>query len=128
NSDSTIETGNNEVGNTQPMGGNPVRGLVSADNSLLYESNFGSDSVSVYSIQNGKFLKSVPVGNKPDALALQPARGGKQYFLMVVDSHSNDVAVIFINPDKPAWSLFTMIPTGVEPRQIVIKAFNTQKL
>jgi hypothetical protein len=46
---------------------------------------------------------------------------------MVADSHSNDVAVIFINPDKPEWNLFTMIPTGVEPRQIVIKAFNTQK-
>ncbi len=120
---STIETGNNEVGNTQPMGGSPVRGLVSSDNSLLYESNFGSDSVSVYSIQNGKFLKAIAVGNKPDALALQLARNGKQYFLLVADSHSNDVAVIFINPDKPAWSLFTMIPAGVEPRQIAIKAF-----
>lgn len=125
---STIETGNNEVGNTQPMGGNPVRGLVSADNSLLYESNFGSDSVSVYSIQNGKFLKAIPVGSKPDALALQPARNGKQYFLLVANSKSNDVAVVFINPDKPAWSLFTMIPVGVEPRQIAIKAFTaTQK-
>jgi len=125
---STIETGNNEVGNTQPMGGNPVRGLVSADNSLLYESNFGSDSVSVYSIGNGKFLKAIPVGSKPDALALQPARNGKQYFLLVADSKSNDVAVIFINPDKPAWSLFTMIPVGIEPRQIAIKAFTaTQK-
>jgi YVTN family beta-propeller protein len=125
---STIETGNNEVGNTQPMGGNPVRGLVSADNSLLYESNFGSDSVSVYSIQNRKFLKSIPVGSKPDALALQPARNGKQYFLLVADSKSNDVAVVFINPDKPLWSLFTMIPVGIEPRQMAIKAFTaTQK-
>jgi len=124
---STIETGNNEVGNTQPMGGSPVRGLVSADNSLLYESNFGSDSVSVYSIQNGKFLKAIAVGNKPDALALQLARNGKQYFLLVANSHSNDVAVIFINPDKPAWSLFTMIPAGVEPRQIAIKAFTVNQ-
>lgn len=120
---STIETGNNEVGNTQPMGGNPVRGLVSADNSLLYESNFGSDSVSVYSIQNGKFLKSIPVGSKPDALALQPPRKGKQYFLLVADAKSNDVAVVFVNPDKPVWGLFTMIPVGVEPRQMAIKAF-----
>jgi len=124
---STIETGNNEVGNTQPMGGNPVRGLVSADNSLLYVSNFGSDSVSVYSIQNGKFLKAIAVGNKPDALALQPARNGKQYFLLVANSHSNDVAVIFINPDKPAWSLFTMIPAGIEPRQIAVKAFTVNQ-
>jgi YVTN family beta-propeller protein len=125
---STIETGNNEVGNTQPMGGNPVRGLVSADNSLLYESNFGSDSVSVYSIQNGKFLKAIPVGSKPDALVLAPARNGKQYSLLVADSQSNDVAVIFTNPDKPAWSLFTMIPVGNGPRQMAIKAFTaTQK-
>jgi YVTN family beta-propeller protein len=125
---STIETGNNEVGNTQPMGGNPVRGVVSADNSLLYESNFGSDSVSVYSIQNGKFLKAIPVGNKPDGLALAPPRKGKQYSLLVVDSGSNDVAVVFINPDKPGWSLFTLIPVGNGPRQMAIKAFTeTQK-
>jgi YVTN family beta-propeller protein len=120
---STIETGNNEVGNTQPMGGSPVRGLVSADNALLYESNFGSDTVSVYSIQNAKFIKAVPVGSNPDALALQPARNGKQYSLLVADTRSNDVAVIFINPEKPSWSLFTMIPVGIEPRQMAIKAF-----
>jgi YVTN family beta-propeller protein len=125
---STIETGNNEVGNTQPMGGNPVRGLVSADNALLYESNVGSDTVSIYSIQNAKFIKAVPVGSRPDALALQPARNGKQYSLLVADTHSNDVAVVFIDPDKPSWSLFTMIPVGIEPRQMAIKAFTaTQK-
>jgi YVTN family beta-propeller protein len=120
---STIETGANEVASAQPMGGNPVRGIVSADNSLLYVSNFGSGSVSVYSIQNGKFLKAISVGSQPDAIALQPAINGKQYFLLVADSKSNDVAVIFANPDKPAWSLFTMIPVGIEPRQIAVKAF-----
>jgi YVTN family beta-propeller protein len=125
---STIETGANEVASAQPMGGNPVRSVVSADNSLLYVSNFGSGSVGVYSIQNGKFLKSIAVGSQPDAIALQPAINGKQYFLLVADSKSNDVAVIFANPDKPAWSLFTMIPVGIEPRQIAVKAFtSTQK-
>jgi YVTN family beta-propeller protein len=122
---STIETAANQVSNAQPMGGNPVRGVVSADNSLLYVSNFGSGSVSVYSIQNGKFLKSIAVGSQPDAIALQPAINGKQYFLLVADSKSNDVAVIFANPDKPAWSLFTMIPVGIEPRQIAVKAFTS---
>jgi YVTN family beta-propeller protein len=122
---STIETGANEVASAQPMGGNPVRAVVSADNSLLYVSNFGSGSVSVYSIQNGKFLKSIAVGSRPDAIALQPAINGKQYFLLVADSKSNDVAVIFANPDKPAWSLFTMIPVGLEPRQIAVKAFTS---
>jgi YVTN family beta-propeller protein len=122
---STIETGANEVASAQPMGGNPVRGVVSADNSLLYVSNFGSGSVSVYSIQNGKFLKSIAVGSQPDAIALQPAINGKQYFLLVADSKSNDVAVIFANPDKPSWSLFTMIPVGIEPRQIAVKAFTS---
>jgi YVTN family beta-propeller protein len=122
---STVETGANEVSNAQPMGGNPARGVVSADNSLLYVSNFGSGSVSVYSIQNGKFLKAVPVGSEPDAIALQPAINGKQYFLLVADSKSNDVAIIFVNPDKPAWSLFTMIPVGLQPRQIAVKAFTS---
>ena len=47
-----------------------VRGVVSADNSLLYVSNFGSDSVSVYSIQNGKFLKAIAVGSHPAGIAV----------------------------------------------------------
>jgi YVTN family beta-propeller protein len=122
---STIETGANEVSNAQPMGGNPVRAVVSADNSLLYVSNFGSDSVSVYSIQNGKFLKAIPVGNHPDAIALQPAGTSDQYFVLVADSKSNDVAVVAVNPDKPAWSMFTMVPVGIEPRQIALKAFTS---
>jgi len=35
------------------------------------------------------------------------------------------VAVIAVNPDKPAWSLFTMVPVGIEPRQIALKAFTS---
>src|SRR3954447_12563111 len=107
------------------MGGYPARGAVSGGNSLLYLTNFGSGSVSGYSIQTGQILKSIAVGSQPDAIALQPAINGKQYFLRVADSKSNDVAVIFANPDKPSWSLFTMIPVGIEPRQIAVKAFTS---
>ena len=120
---STIETNTNEVASTRPIGGKPVRGLVSADSALLYVSNFGSDTVSVYSPSISKFLTAIHVGQGPDAMALQPARNGKQYFLLVVDSKSDDVAIVFIKPDTPAWTLFTMLPVGREPRQIVIKAF-----
>ena len=48
NNFSIVETGNNEVGGSYLIGDNPSQGIVSADNSLLYMSNFGSDTVSVY--------------------------------------------------------------------------------
>ena len=47
-----------------------MRGLVNADNSLLYVSDFGSGRVGVYSIDDGKLIEpGVRVGEGPDALA-----------------------------------------------------------
>src|SRR5271157_5142832 len=60
------------VGGTYLIGNNPVRGIVSSDNSLLYVSNFGSDTVSVYAIDQGRVIGAVQVGSHPDALALTP--------------------------------------------------------
>jgi YVTN family beta-propeller protein len=124
---SQVETGANEVGATRLMGGQPARGLVSSDNTLLYVSNFGSGSVSVYSIDNSKLLGTVQVGSKPDALALQPPKDGKEYFLLVADSGSDDVAVVFLHQKVAAWTLFTMVPVGHEPRQIAVKPFLLRK-
>ncbi len=42
---SIIETGNDEVGSSVLIGQHPARGMVTMDNSRLYVSNFGSDSV-----------------------------------------------------------------------------------
>jgi YVTN family beta-propeller protein len=98
---------------------------VSPDNSLLYVSNFGSDSVAVYSIDNGRSLGTIPVGRGPDALALSP----NQNFLLVVDAKSGDVTVVRTaklpqgSKLSADYGLFTMVPVGLQPNQIAVKAF-----
>jgi DNA-binding beta-propeller fold protein YncE len=90
--------------------------LVSADNSLLYESNFSSQEISLYSIDDGKRIApSIHVGDGPDALAFS-ASG---HLLFAVDARSGDVAVI--RTSTP--SLFTLLPTGHQPNAIAVKAF-----
>jgi YVTN family beta-propeller protein len=60
---SELTTSSNEVGGAYLMGTHPVRGLVSADNSLLYVSDFGAGGVGIYSIDDGKLLRpGVKVG------------------------------------------------------------------
>jgi DNA-binding beta-propeller fold protein YncE len=92
-------------------------------------SNFGSDSVSVYAIDEGRVIGSVQVGSHPDALALTP----DEAHLLVVDSRSGDVAVVRtvktqdnskISADR---ALVTLIPVGNQPNDIVIKAFQVGK-
>ncbi len=122
---SIIETTPNEVTSTFLIGTNPARAVVSADNSLLYVSNFGSDTVATYSIDTGRSAGMINVGHGPDALALSP----NQNFLLVVDAKSGDVAVVRTAklPQGSSLSaeraLFTLIPVGLQPNQIAVKAF-----
>jgi YVTN family beta-propeller protein len=114
---SELTTSSNEVGGAYLMGTHPVRGLVSADNSLLYVSNFGAGRVSIYSIDDGRLIRpGVKVGEGPDALAF----AGSGHFLLVVDSQSGDIAVV--RTANPA-SLLTLFPAGRSPNDIVVKAF-----
>jgi YVTN family beta-propeller protein len=114
---SELTTSSNEVGGAYLIGARPVRGLVSADNSLLYVSDFSAGRVGVYSIDDGKLLGAgVKVGEGPDALAFS-ASG---HFLLVVDAQSGDIAVL--RTANPA-SLFTLFPAGRAPNAIVVKAF-----
>jgi YVTN family beta-propeller protein len=114
---SELTTSSNEVGGAYLIGARPVRGLVSADNSLLYVSDFSAGRVGVYSIDDGKLLGAgVKVGEGPDALAFS-ASG---HFLLVVDAQSGDIAVV--RTANPA-SLFTLFPAGRAPNDIVVKAF-----
>jgi YVTN family beta-propeller protein len=120
---SMIETTTNEVNGSYLIGTRPARGIVSADNSRLYVSNFGSNTVAVYDIDLGKLIASLPAGSRPDALALSQS----QNYLLVLDSQSGDVTVIqkrkptHLEPSE--YSLLTMIPVGVQPNNIVVKAF-----
>ncbi len=115
---SEVITGTDDVSGAYLMGSHPVHGLVSADNALLYVSNFRSQDLSIYSIDDSKRLVlplPLHVGDGPDGLAFS-ARGN---LLFVVDARSGDVAVIRTSTR----SLFTLLPTGRQPNAIAIKAF-----
>ena len=49
---------------------------------LLWITDLGSSTVSLYSIDDGRLVENVPVGEGPDAVALS----GAEHLLMVVDS------------------------------------------
>ncbi|HEY1646879.1 MAG TPA: YncE family protein [Terracidiphilus sp.] len=116
-SDSVSEIYNttDEVGDTYLIGDDPVRGLVSRDNALLYVANLHSQYLNIYSIDDGKLLGWVHVGDGPSAMAFSAAG----HLLFVVDSRSGDVAVVRTASE----SLFTMLPAGRDPNAIVVKAF-----
>ena len=114
---STINTQTNEVDRTDAIASNPVYGIVSADNSTLWISSFGSDSINIWSIDDGQMNGTVPSGHAPDALAFS-ADG---HLLLAADAHSADVAVIrTVNKNGPG--LFTILPAGASPNAIAVKA------
>jgi YVTN family beta-propeller protein len=115
NSISEVVTSTDDVGGATLMGADPVRGLVSADNSLLYVGNLHSAEVNVYSIDDGRRIDHIHVGDGPSALAFSSAG----HLLFVVDARSGDVAVVRTLNRQ----MFTMLPAGREPNAIAVKAF-----
>ena len=124
NSVSEIYASTDEVGDTYMIGEDPVMGLVSRDNSVLYEANLQSPDVTVYSIDDGKRIGAVHVGDGPTAMAFS----GAGHLLFVVDSRSDDVAVVRTasKPEGGQVPLFTMLPAGRNPSAIVVKAFRVK--
>jgi len=113
---SEIYNATDEVGDTYMIGADPVLGLVSRDNALLYVANQRSQEVTVYSIDDGKRLApSLHVGDGPAAMAFSAAG----HLLFVVDRRSGDIAVV----RTASQSLFTLLPAGRDPNAIVDKAF-----
>jgi len=112
---SEVVTTTDDVGGAYMIGSDPVRGLVSADNSMLYVADFQSQYVTPYAIDDGKRLGSIHVGDGPSALAFSSAG----HLLFVVDTRSSDIAVV----RTASRSLFTMLPTGRAPNAIAVKAF-----
>jgi YVTN family beta-propeller protein len=120
NSISEIYANTDDVAGAYLMGANPVRGLVSSDNSFLYVGNLHSQYVTVYSIGDGRRVGGIDgggihVGDGPSALAFSAAG----HLLFVVDARSGDVAVVRTFNRQ----MFTMLPAGREPNAIVVKAF-----
>lgn len=125
---SEIDTATNEVGGAYLVGAHPAFGIVSADNSLLWISNFNADTIGIYSIDDGILIKpSIHVGAGPDSLAFS-ADG---FFLLAVDAQSGDVSVIRTQSytaggSVHVGSLFTMLPAGSNPSSIAVKAFRVR--
>jgi YVTN family beta-propeller protein len=121
NSISEIITTTDDVNSYTIIGDTPVRGLVSADNSMLYVANFRSQYATVYAIDEGQRLPanqggSIRVGDGSSALAFSSSG----LLLFVVDSRSGDVAVV----RTASRSFFTLLPAGRAPNAIAVKAFN----
>ena len=76
----------------------------------------------MYSIDDGKLVIAVPVGRRPDALALSP----NQNFLFVADTAAGDVSVVRTAAKQGA-VLLTIIPVGQQPNDIAVKAFILRK-
>jgi YVTN family beta-propeller protein len=115
---SEIYANTDEVAGATMIGDDPVRGLVSSDNALLYVANFRSQYVTIYSIEDGRRLPlsmTPHVGDGPVALAFSSSG----YLLFVVDNRSSDVAVV----RTPTRSLFTILSTGRAPNAIAVKSF-----
>jgi len=115
NSISEIATGTNEVGGTYMVGTHPASGIVNADNSTLYVSNFDANSIGIFSVDEAQLVGSARAGDGPDALAFSTSG----HLLFAVDHRSGDVAVL----RTLTHSLFTMLPTGSQPNDIVVKSF-----
>jgi YVTN family beta-propeller protein len=118
NTISEVYTNTDDVAGAYLMGDGPIRGLVSRDNRLVYEANFRSQYVTIYSIDDGKRLMSIHVGDGPSAMAFSTAGN----LLFVVDNRSSDVAVIRTGTQ----ALFTLVPTGRGPNAIAVKSFSVQ--
>jgi YVTN family beta-propeller protein len=115
NTISEVITGTNDVNSSILMGDGPARGLVTADNSLMYVSNQHSQEVTIYAIDDGKRRQAIHVGDGPGAMAFSTAG----HLLLVADSRSNDVAVVRTS----SHSLFNLLQAGRGPNAIAIKAF-----
>jgi YVTN family beta-propeller protein len=112
---SEIDTSTNEVGAAYFVGTHPVRGLIGADDSTLYVSDFDADSLGIFSIDDGELAGTSHTGDGPDAMAFSKAGN----LLFAVDARSGDVAVI----RTATHSLLTLLPSGNKPSEIAVKAF-----
>ena len=125
---SEIATGSNEVGGAYLVGAHPASAIVSSDNSFLWISNFNADTVSAYSIDDGRLIRpSTHVGAGPDALAFS----SDGFLLLAADAQSGDVSAIRTqsyasNGAIRIGSLFTMLPAGNRPSAVAVKAFTVK--
>lgn len=127
NTISEINTNTNEVGGAYLVGARPSYGIVGDDDSTLWVSNFNADTIGVYSIDYGKLINTVHVGDSPNALAFS----SDGFWLFAVDQDSGDVSVVrtlsYTQHGVPvAGQLFTILPAGNHPNAVAVKAFTVK--
>jgi YVTN family beta-propeller protein len=127
---SEIATNANNVGGAYVIGAHPQGGVVTADNSTLWVSNSGDNTVAAYSIDDGQRIagSTVQVGDGPGPLALT----GNGFLLLAVDEGSGDVSVLrtisYTPKGEPTTgSLFTVLSAGKNPNAIAVKGFEVAK-
>jgi YVTN family beta-propeller protein len=122
---SEIDTWNNTVLGTDAIGNRPSRAVTSGwstnsvipDDDGLWVSNFGAESASLYAIDEGRVANALRTGSRPDALAFS----ADEHLLLVANYGSSDVSVIrMLSKNGP--SLVTLLPAGMQPNDIVVKA------
>jgi len=116
---SEINTETNEVNGTTVIGAKPSRGVFSKDDATLWVTNFGADAASLYNVDDARAEYSVHTGSRPDALAFS----ADEHLLVIADSGGSDVAVVRTQ-SKDGPTLFTLLPAGDHPNDIVIKSFH----
>jgi YVTN family beta-propeller protein len=126
---SEIDTYNDTVLDTHNIGNRPSRAVASGwspqsvipDDDYLWVSNFGAESTALYGIDDGRVITAVRTGSRPDAMAFS----ADEHLLLVANYGSADVSVIrMISKDGP--SLVTLLPAGIQPNDIVVKAFRAK--
>jgi YVTN family beta-propeller protein len=126
---SAIDTWNNTVLETDAIGNRPSRAITSGwstnsvipDDDDLWVTNFGADSVGLYAVDDARVVNALRTGSHPDALAFS----ADEHLLLVANYGSADISVIrMISKDGP--SLVTLLPSGGQPNDIVVKAFRAK--
>ena len=123
---SEIATSSAEVGGAYLIGEHPLGGVVSADDSTLWVSNFAANSVAAYSIDDGKLVNTVRVGDGPGPLAFSD----DGFLLLALDGLSGDVSVLrtisYTPKGEPVTgSLFTVLSAGKHPNAIAVMGFKS---
>jgi YVTN family beta-propeller protein len=109
NTVSVIDTANNNVAATVPVGINPLGIAVTPDGTRAYVTNFGANTVSVIDAASNTVVATVPVGNLPAAVVVTPD-GQLAY---VTNNGATTVSVI-ARPATRWWprSRWGVIPLG----------------
>ncbi len=109
-----LDSWTNEVKENLVVGNRPAHGTLGTDGTL-YLSDAASGQVRPVGTRFRRVLTPISAGRRPGASALTPGED----LLLVVNEESNDLAVIRTRTQ----SLLTLIPVGLEPRDLVVKLF-----